>query len=223
MRNRAAGAAQGARRRAYLITAVSMPRALTNKTRTIRWPHSRPSFITHEDPTDAGWCICAAILSGCSPNPPRTIIAQELSDWQRLAVLGHHAANRPWISYHERAAPVLAALVGAEETEVVAMNSLTVNLHLMMVSFFQARRRAQSRAHRKIGVSIRSLRDRLAARVSRSQRRGAFGRGRAAHRRTQSSNRGSHRVPRAGGPPAGARVVARCSISHRTGVGSWRR
>ncbi len=44
---------------------------------------------------------------------------------------------RPWIPYHERAAPALADLVGALESEVVAMNSLTVNLHLMMVSFFR--------------------------------------------------------------------------------------
>ncbi|HLN50405.1 MAG TPA: kynureninase [Steroidobacteraceae bacterium] len=64
-------------------------------------------------------------------------VAQELIDWQRLAVLGHHAAERPWISYHERACAALAMLVGAEDTEVVAMNSLTVNLHLMMVSFFR--------------------------------------------------------------------------------------
>jgi kynureninase len=64
-------------------------------------------------------------------------VAQELSDWARLGVLGHHAAQRPWISYHERAAAGLAALTGAGETEVVAMNSLTVNLHLMMVSFFR--------------------------------------------------------------------------------------
>jgi len=59
-------------------------------------------------------------------------------------VLGHHAAERPWIPYHEQAAAPLAALVGAHESEVVAMNSLTVNLHLMMVSFFRpqgARRR----------------------------------------------------------------------------------
>ncbi len=64
-------------------------------------------------------------------------IAQELADWRRLAVLGHHAAARPWIAYHERAAPGLAALLGAGAGEVVAMNSLTVNLHLMMVSFFR--------------------------------------------------------------------------------------
>lgn len=64
-------------------------------------------------------------------------IAQELRDWQRLGVVGHHAASRPWIGYHERAAAALAALAGAGPAEVVAMNSLTVNLHLMMVSFFR--------------------------------------------------------------------------------------
>jgi kynureninase len=64
-------------------------------------------------------------------------VAQELADWQRLGVLGHHAATRPWLDYHERATPALAALAGADQIEVVAMNSLTVNLHLMMVSFFR--------------------------------------------------------------------------------------
>ena len=65
------------------------------------------------------------------------MIEEELKDWRRLGVLGHHEATRPWIPYHERAAPALAELVGALEGEVVAMNSLTVNLHLMMVSFFR--------------------------------------------------------------------------------------
>ena len=58
----------------------------------------------------------------------------------RLAPLGragHHDAARPWIGYHEHAAAPLAELAGAAESEVVAMNSLTVNLHLMMVSFFR--------------------------------------------------------------------------------------
>jgi kynureninase len=64
-------------------------------------------------------------------------VEQELNDWQRLGVLGHHEGSRPWIAYHERAAAPLAALVGAQAIEVVAMNSLTVNLHLMMVSFFR--------------------------------------------------------------------------------------
>ena len=60
-----------------------------------------------------------------------------MADWRRLGVLGHHEARRPWIGYHELLAAPLAALVGAEPGEVVAMNSLTVNLHLLMVSFFR--------------------------------------------------------------------------------------
>jgi kynureninase len=52
-------------------------------------------------------------------------------------VRGHHQGTRPWIGYHEHAARGLAALAGASPLEVVAMNSLTVNLHLMMVSFFR--------------------------------------------------------------------------------------
>ena len=64
-------------------------------------------------------------------------VEQELADWRRLGVLGHTHAKRPWIGYHETVAASLAELAGAGETEVVAMNSLTVNLHLMMVSFFR--------------------------------------------------------------------------------------
>jgi kynureninase len=74
---------------------------------------------------------------GLQPKAAAKLVAQELADWQRLGVLGHHEAERPWIPYHERAAAGLAELTGAIESEVVAMNSLTVNLHLMLVSFFR--------------------------------------------------------------------------------------
>ncbi len=80
--------------------------------------------------------LCGHSL-GLQPKSAAQYVEQELKDWQRLGVLGHHAAVRPWIRYHEQAAAPLAALVGADEGEVVAMNSLTVNLHLMMVSFFR--------------------------------------------------------------------------------------
>jgi kynureninase len=80
--------------------------------------------------------LCGHSL-GLQPKAAAQYVEQELKDWQRLGVLGHHVAGRPWIRYHEHAAAPLAALVGAEESEVVAMNSLTVNLHLMMVSFFR--------------------------------------------------------------------------------------
>ena len=73
---------------------------------------------------------------GLQPKSTADFLEQELADWRRLGVLGHHSARRPWIEYHERAAAPLAELVGADPAEVVAMNSLTVNLHLMLVSFF---------------------------------------------------------------------------------------
>ena len=74
---------------------------------------------------------------GLQPKSAAAMIEQELQDWRRLGVLGHTEAKHPWIPYHERAAPALADLTGALEREVVAMNSLSVNLHLMMVSFFR--------------------------------------------------------------------------------------
>jgi len=80
--------------------------------------------------------LCGHSL-GLQPKTAAGYVEQELKDWQRLGVLGHHVAERPWIEYHQQASAPLAALVGAHETEVVAMNSLTVNLHLMMVSFFR--------------------------------------------------------------------------------------
>jgi kynureninase len=80
--------------------------------------------------------LCGHSL-GLQHESTKAYVEQELADWRRLAVLGHHSAERPWIPYHESAALGLAPLVGAGATEVVAMNSLTVNLHLMMVSFFR--------------------------------------------------------------------------------------
>ncbi len=74
---------------------------------------------------------------GLQPKSAKGFVDQELADWRQLGVLGHHRAERPWIGYHEALAAGLAELVGAGPTEVVAMNSLTVNLHLMLVSFFR--------------------------------------------------------------------------------------
>ncbi len=80
--------------------------------------------------------LCGHSL-GLQPKSAAQYVEQELKDWQRLGVLGHHAAGRPWTLYHAQASAPLAALAGALDSEVVAMNSLTVNLHLMMVSFFR--------------------------------------------------------------------------------------
>ncbi len=80
--------------------------------------------------------LCGHSL-GLQPKSAADYVEQELADWRRLGVLGHSHAKRPWIQYHEQAARGIAALVGGKPSEVVAMNSLTVNLHLMMVSFFR--------------------------------------------------------------------------------------
>jgi kynureninase len=74
---------------------------------------------------------------GLLPLGAREIVNAELDAWAHLAVLGHEHAQRPWVPYHENLTAGLAALTGAETTEVVAMNSLTVNLHLMLASFYR--------------------------------------------------------------------------------------
>lgn len=84
---------------------------------------------------------CAIYLAGNSlglqPRGAQSLVEEELADWRRLAVLGHHVARRPWVDYHENLTKPAADLVGAGPTEVVHMNSTTVNLHLMMVSFYR--------------------------------------------------------------------------------------
>ncbi len=80
--------------------------------------------------------LCGHSL-GLMPLAARTAVTQELDDWARLAVEGHEQARRPWIPYHANLAAGLAALAGASAAEVVAMNSLTVNLHLMLASFYR--------------------------------------------------------------------------------------
>jgi kynureninase len=82
--------------------------------------------------------LCGHSL-GLAPLGARALVNEELDDWSQLAVLGHHVSRRPWIDYAEQLRPALARLVGANAGEVVAMNSLTVNLHLLMASFYRPR------------------------------------------------------------------------------------
>jgi kynureninase len=80
--------------------------------------------------------LCGHSL-GLQPNSVRAYIDAELQDWARFGVEGHFNARRPWLSYHETLTAQTARLVGAKAAEVVVMNSLTVNLHLMLVSFYR--------------------------------------------------------------------------------------
>jgi kynureninase len=74
---------------------------------------------------------------GLQPRALRSRLGSFLDDWARLGVEGHTESSRPWLSYHELLREPAARLVGALPSEVVVMNSLTVNLHLMMVSFYR--------------------------------------------------------------------------------------
>lgn len=88
--------------------------------------------------TDGGECIylCGHSL-GLQPKSAKAFIDQELADWARLGVEGHFHGKNPWVPYHRLLTGQMAALVGAEPMEVVVMNSLTANLHLMMASFYR--------------------------------------------------------------------------------------
>lgn len=83
--------------------------------------------------------LCGNSL-GLQPRTARDYLVEELDDWGRLGVHGHFQGKRPWMPYHEQLTDLTAELVGAKPIEVVNMNSLTVNLHLMMVSFYRPTR-----------------------------------------------------------------------------------
>src|SRR5437868_8228140 len=74
---------------------------------------------------------------GLMPKAARQVVEQELDDWADLGVDAHLNAKTPWYSYHERLREPAARLIGAQANEVICMNSLTVNLHLMMATFYR--------------------------------------------------------------------------------------
>src|SRR5258708_6215408 len=80
--------------------------------------------------------LCGHSL-GLQPKAASSYLDQELRDWARLGVEGHFQAKNPWMPYHRLLTRQTAVLVGAQPAEVVVMNSLTVNLHLMMISFYR--------------------------------------------------------------------------------------
>jgi kynureninase len=83
--------------------------------------------------------LCGHSL-GLQPKTAAAYIEEELKDWADLGVEGHFPAKNPWMPYHRLLTEQTAELVGAKPLEVVVMNSLTVNLHLMMVSFYRPTR-----------------------------------------------------------------------------------
>lgn len=73
---------------------------------------------------------------GLQPKSTKKLVGEELEDWAKLGVEGHVHSRRPWVEYHKLTKKALAQVAGAKPVEVVAMNQLTVNLHLLMVSFY---------------------------------------------------------------------------------------
>lgn len=74
---------------------------------------------------------------GLQPKRAVTYVNEVMHDWAELAVEGHFYAEKPWWDYHERLSEPLSRIVGAKTSEVTVMNTLTVNLHLLMVSFYR--------------------------------------------------------------------------------------
>ncbi|SFF57936.1 Kynureninase [Salegentibacter agarivorans] len=74
---------------------------------------------------------------GLQPKSAKKYVDEIMTDWANLAVEGHFYAEKPWWDYHERFSEKLAKVVGAKPAEVTVMNTLTVNLHLLMVSFYR--------------------------------------------------------------------------------------
>lgn len=73
---------------------------------------------------------------GLQPKSTKKMVCEELEDWAKLGVEGHLNSRRPWLEYHKFTKKALALVAGAKPVEVVAMNQLTVNLHLLMISFY---------------------------------------------------------------------------------------
>lgn len=113
-----------------------------------------PSFAIHQDHIDPlrvfrheflipkqnngdDCCYFSGNSLGAQPKNCAEYVIKELEQWKDFGSLGHFYPSHPWISCQEEVSKLLAPLAGALPSEVIAMNSLTVNLHLMMVSFYR--------------------------------------------------------------------------------------
>jgi kynureninase len=97
----------------------------------------RDEFHFPEVPTGEDSLYFCGHSLGLMPKKTEEYLQAELDDWKTHGVEGHFRAKHPWLPYHENITSSFAKLVGAKESEVVAMNTLTVNLHMMMVSFYR--------------------------------------------------------------------------------------
>ncbi|CAM1360400.1 Kynureninase [Tenacibaculum sediminilitoris] len=99
--------------------------------------HLRAQFHIPKDTKGNDWLYFTGNSLGLQPKQTQQYIQQELDDWAKYGVEGHFEARNPWMPYHEFLTNSMANIVGAKPLEVVVMNTLTTNLHLLMVSFYQ--------------------------------------------------------------------------------------
>jgi kynureninase len=99
--------------------------------------HLRNLFHIPKDKNGNEWLYFTGNSLGLQPKSTKEYINQELEDWANLGVEGHFEAKNPWLNYHELLTDKMAKIVGAKPIEVVVMNTLTTNLHLLMVSFYR--------------------------------------------------------------------------------------
>jgi len=97
----------------------------------------REKFHIPKNSEGKEWLYFTGNSLGLQPKQTKKQIQQELDDWANLGVEGHFEAKNPWMPYHEFLTETMAEIVGAKPIEVVIMNTLTTNLHLLMVSFYQ--------------------------------------------------------------------------------------
>lgn len=100
----------------------------------------RENFYIPKQPNGEDVIYFTGNSLGLQPKTVRASVEQELKDWETLGVEGHFHAKNPWMPYHEFLTGQMANIIGAKPIETVVMNSLTVNLHLLMVSFYRPTR-----------------------------------------------------------------------------------
>ena len=97
----------------------------------------REQFHIPKDKYGNDWMYFTGNSLGLQPKTTQKYIKQELDDWANYGVEGHFEGETPWMPYHEFLTEKMAKIVGAKPLEVVIMNTLTTNLHLLMVSFYR--------------------------------------------------------------------------------------
>ena len=115
---------------------VSLDYALDCDAADILAPYRRQFELPRGKNGEALIYLCGHSL-GLAPRAALDYVSEELAEWAEMGVAGHHAATRPWIDYAQNFTKGLVHVTGALPSEIVAMNSLTINLHLMMASFYR--------------------------------------------------------------------------------------